>query len=124
MKPLKKRQAEFSDINNKKLSLFDKAADSIASWSGSWSFLTLHIIWFTLWLWLRIDINMLTMIVSLEAIILMTVLLMAQNRQAERDDIRDEADYQADVRSEKEIMELKKIVTEIRDNLKSDNKRK
>ncbi len=111
MKSIKKRLNEFSDSPSTTLSLFDKTADVVASWSGSWNFLMLHIIWFTLWLGLKIDINLLTMIVSLEAIILMTVLLMAQNRQAQKDNWRDEADYQADIRSEKEILELKKIVT-------------
>lgn len=123
MKSLKKRQAEFPNINNINSSLFDRATDRMASWFGSWNFLTLHMVWFIIWLWLKIDKNMLTMIISLEAIILMAVLLMAQNRQAERDDIRDEADYQADMRSEREIVELKKIVTEIRDNLQADKKR-
>jgi len=59
-----------------------------------------------------------TLIVSLEAIILMSILLMTQTRQAKKDDLRDEADYQADKNSELEINEIKKIVDEINRKLK------
>ncbi len=88
---------------------------------GSWLFLVLHVIWFLVWLAFDIDINMLTMIVSLEAIILMILLLMAQNKQNMRDDIRDEADLQADLRSAelseeilKEIKNLKRSIRELK----------
>jgi len=119
MKNIKKRLDEFADAEPTTLTLFDRTADRVASWSGSWNFLMLHIIWFTLWLGLKIDISLLTMIVSLEAIILMTILLMAQNRQAQKDNWRDEADYQADIRSEKEILELKKIVQSIHKDIRA-----
>ena len=51
--------------------------DSLNAWVGSWTFLIFHAIWFTLWLMWDLDINLLTMVVSLEAIILMILLLMA-----------------------------------------------
>lgn len=96
---------------------YDRLADWLAAWCGSWSFFILHIIWFAGWLYYKLDINMLTMIVSLEAIILMAILLMAQNRQAEKDDIRDEADYQADLKSEKHIREVKAMIRELEKKL-------
>ena len=80
---------------------------------GSWLFLVIHVIWFTIWLAYDLDINMLTMIVSLEAIVLMILLLMAQNRQALRDNVRDEMDLQADLRSVKmgeEILEHIEVI--------------
>ncbi|MBT7553582.1 DUF1003 domain-containing protein [bacterium] len=80
--------------------------DSMNSLVGSWLFLVIHVIWFTSWLAYDLEINMLTMIVSLEAIVLMILLLMAQNRQAIRDDIRDEMDLQADLRSAKLAEEI------------------
>lgn len=92
--------------------------DSMNSWVGSWAFLVIHMIWFIIWLAGNLDINMLTMIVSLEAIILMILLLMAQNRQSIRDDLRDEADYQADLRSlettEKVLRELRAIKRDLK----------
>lgn len=99
--------------------------DSMNAWVGSWTFLVIHTIWFIVWLAWEWDINMLTMIVSLEAIILMILLLMAQNRQSIRDDLRDEADYQADLQSvelaEKVLREVKSIkedIKELKDRIK------
>jgi len=90
--------------------------DSMNAWVGSWSFLVIHVVWFTLWLAEPWDINLLTMIVSLEAIILMILLLMAQNRQSMRDDLRDEADLQADLQA---VELLNKVVRDIH-SLKKD----
>ena len=91
--------------------------DSMNSWVGSWGFLVIHVVCFIIWLAWQWDINMLTMIVSLEAIILMILLLMAQNRLSIRDDLRDEADLQADLQSvglsEKVLREVKEIKREI-----------
>jgi uncharacterized membrane protein len=95
--------------------------DSMNSWVGSWAFLVVHILWFVIWLAWQWDINLLTMIVSLEAIVLMIILLMAQNRQSMRDDLRDEADLQADLQSveltNKVLKEVRLIKKEIK-NLK------
>lgn len=67
------------------------------------------------------------MIVSLEAIILMILLLMAQNRQSIKDDLRDEADLQADLESielEKQVLkEVKALRKELKE-LKELNKLK
>jgi len=68
------------------------AADLITAFAGSWPFVLLHVIWFTVWLLLRLDINLLTLIVSLEAIFLATFVLMSQNRQASKDERRDDTE--------------------------------
>jgi uncharacterized membrane protein len=64
--------------------------DTLASFVGSWLCVALHTVWFVLWFVLRLDTNLLTNIVSLEAIYLMFVLLMSQNRQGEKDHARDD----------------------------------
>jgi uncharacterized membrane protein len=69
-----------------------KAADAITSFVGSWLCVGLHATWFVLWLLLRLDINLLTLIVSLEAIFLTTFVMMSQNRQAQKDRIRDDTE--------------------------------
>ncbi|RJQ33567.1 DUF1003 domain-containing protein [Candidatus Parcubacteria bacterium] len=96
-----------------------KLIDSMNNLVGSWIFLVLHVIWFWIWLAGDFDINMLTMIVSLEAIILMILLLMAQNKLSLRDNARDEADFQADLgsleASENILKEIKQLKKEIRD---------
>ena len=92
-----------------------KLIDSISIIVGSWWFLVLHILWFGIWIILQSDISILIMIVSLEAIILMILLLMDQNRQVHRDDLRDEEDLRADLKSVdlgeeilKEVQDIKK----------------
>ena len=70
----------------------ERAADLIAAFVGSWPFVLLHVVWFTVWLLLRLDINLLTLIVSLEAIFLATFVLMSQNRQASKDERRDDTE--------------------------------
>jgi uncharacterized membrane protein len=58
----------------------DRIADGVTAFSGSMVFVYIHIAWFALWLILHSDINLLTMIVSLEAIFLATFVLISQNR--------------------------------------------
>ena len=75
--------------------LGDKITDTIASFVGSGYCVVLHTAWFALWFIFHLDINLLTNIVSLEAIFLCIVLLMSQNRQAAKDHLRD--DHEAEV---------------------------
>lgn len=63
----------------------DRIADRLTEFSGSWLFLILHAIWWTVWFGFALEINSLTLAVSLEAIVLSTVILMSQNRAAARD---------------------------------------
>lgn len=68
-------------------------ADKVTAFSGSWAFLLIHFVWFSLWIGLRVEpfpFGLLTMIVSLEAIILAALVLMSQNRQQDRDRARDD----------------------------------
>jgi len=61
----------------------NRIADRITAFSGSMRFVYLHVIWFALWIGLRVEpfpFGLLTMIVSLEAIFLSTFLLISQNR--------------------------------------------
>lgn len=101
-----------------RLKTTERAADLVAHWCGSWSFLIIHLIGFVLWFAFRLDFNFLTLVVSAEAILLMNILLMAQNRQSKKDDLRDEADYQADKHAAQGIDEIKKIVKDIQKKLK------
>lgn len=84
----------------KKKTVGDAAADLITTFVGSWQCIGLHTIWFSLWFLFRLDINLLTLIVSLEAIILCTIILMSQNRQSEKDRAKAELDLQIDTKAE------------------------
>src|SRR2546421_1843787 len=90
----------------------DRAADRITSFAGSLNFVYIHSVWFGVWILLNIGIlgaslkfdkfpfGLLTMIVSLEAIFLSTFVMVSQNRQAARADVRSELDFETNLRSE------------------------
>ena len=66
-------------------------------------------IWFALWIVLPVEefpFGLLTMIVSLEAILLSTFIMMSQNRASDRDRVQAQADYQTNLEAKREIEEL------------------
>jgi uncharacterized membrane protein len=96
---------------------FQRLADWISWFSGSMPFLGLNLLWFGIWIIVnsfdvgvpRFDpypFGLLTMIVSLEAIFLSIFVLISQNRQAEKDRVRANIDYQVNVKAELEVGEL------------------
>ena len=86
----------------------ERAADLITKFSGSMQFVYLHVVWFTVWIVLNVTIvrfdpypfGLLTLVVSLEAIFLSTFVLLSQNREAARQDLRSEIDFETNVLSE------------------------
>ncbi len=94
----------------------ERIADKIAAFVGSWPFVYIHVVWFGFWLLYPIEpfpYGLLAVIVSLEAIMLSTVLIMSQNREARRDRRRAEADYETDVGAKKEIEEVRELLARI-----------
>jgi uncharacterized membrane protein len=95
-----------------------RLADALAAFSGSLSFLFLHIVWFLSWVLINTGevpfvhpfdaypYGLLTMMVSLEAIFLSCFMLISQNRQASRDRIRSEVEYAANIRAGLEVTQL------------------
>jgi uncharacterized membrane protein len=89
----------------------ERIADKIAAFVGSWPFVYIHVVWFGFWMLYPVEpfpYGFLTMLVSLEAIMLSTFIIMSQNREAKRDRRRAEADYETDLASKKEIEEVHK----------------
>jgi CRP/FNR family cyclic AMP-dependent transcriptional regulator len=98
----------------------EKAADWIAAFSGSITFLMLHVVIFAVWILLNVNwlpgwkppmfdpfpFGLLTMVVSLEAIILSVFVLLSQNRQVAKDRIRGDIEYQVNLKAELEIAQL------------------
>ena len=86
-----------------------RAADSITRFSGTMTFVGLHIVWFGFWIiyntaashpFDKFPFGLLTLIVSLEAIFLSTFVLMSQNESARKDDKREHNDHLTDLWSE------------------------
>ena len=97
-----------------KLTVIERSADWIAWFSGSMPFLTLNSVWFLGWILVNsfnlgirqfdpYPFGLLTMIVSLEAIFLSIFVLISQNRQAEKDRVRSNIDYEVNVKAEMEV---------------------
>jgi uncharacterized membrane protein len=90
----------------------DSVTDAITSFAGSLSFVYIHVGWFALWVLVNVGLfgsglawddypfGLLTLIVSLEAIFLSTFVMISQNRQAARADVRSELDFETNLRSE------------------------
>lgn len=100
-------------------SIGDRIADFVADFVGSWPFVLLHVVWFSVWIVFQIEsfpFGLLTMIVSLEAIFLTTLVLMSENRQEQRDRTQAEADYETNLKAKEEIEELQERLARIEDD--------
>jgi uncharacterized membrane protein len=72
-------------------------------------FVYLHVVWFTLWIALRVEkfpFGLLTMLVSLEAIFLSTFVMISQNRADEKREALAEHQWQLVQEEEKQNQEL------------------
>lgn len=99
-------------------SIGDRFSDMVAASVGSWIFVFIHVFWFAIWILLPVETypyGMLTMVVSLEAIFLTTLVMMSQNREATRDRTQAEADYETNVKAKEEIEELQTRLARIED---------
>jgi uncharacterized membrane protein len=94
-----------------------RVADWIAAFSGSITFLLLHIVGFALWILLNVKLlpfgnfdpfpfGFLTLVVSLEAIILSVFVLLSQNRQVARDKVHGDIEYDVNLKAEMQIAHM------------------
>jgi uncharacterized membrane protein len=103
----------------------EKIADKLSEIAGGLTFLILNVLVFVAWIVINEDLvpgieafdpypfNLLTMAVSLEAIILSTIVLISQRRQDKIDDLRAEIDARIDIMAEEKIsktLELMKLL--------------
>ena len=112
-----------------KMSLSDKIADSITSFSGSMLYVLLHVLWFGGWIITNVGLipslkpydpfpfSLLTMIVSLEAIFLSSFVLISQNKQAQMADKRAKIDLQINMLDEQETTMILRMVQKIATHL-------
>jgi len=105
----------------KKSTWADKMSDCITDWCGSVQFAYIHIFMFGAWIAYNLlaqpfdpyPFGLLTMIVSLEAIMLSTFVLMSQRRAGNISDLRGELDYHVNIKSEKMIAEVKAMIADL-----------
>lgn len=107
---------------DKKRSFSEWIADKFSDIFGSMIFLVANVAFFTVWIVLNVNIipgiepfdpfpfGFLTMAVSLEAIILAILVLIAQNRAEKIAELRGEIDLQIDILAEEELTKLMHMV--------------
>ena len=95
-----------------KMSFGDRAADKVSEVAGSWTFVILFLIFLIGWIILNTVILttgneidpypfiLLNLLLSCIAAIQAPIIMMSQNRQAEKDSLRNQNDYRTDLKSE------------------------
>ena len=100
-------------------SLFERVTDAVIGVASSPTFIAVHLLWFTGWIWLNhissrsVDpypFSFLTLAVSLEAIVLTSFVLVSQNRMTQLADRRAHLDLQVNLLAEQELTAVLKVV--------------
>jgi len=107
----------------------ERIGDAIAVFSGSMPFFAGHVVGFIVWALVNCGaisgiqpfdpypFNFLTMVVSLEAVLLSTFVLMRQNWMSRRADRRDRLNLEVDLLAEKEVTKILQLLQKICDRL-------
>ena len=112
---------------SEQMTLGQKMADKVASFGGSWVFISIFacvmVIWILLNSFILIKLNssfdpypyiLLNLVLSMLAAIQAPIILMSQNRQAYKDRLNTEHDYEVDLKAELEIMALHEKVDSLK----------
>ncbi len=97
--------------------LADRAADIIAEFGGSWKFIVAAVLFFNAWVllntWLLAHGGfdpypylLLSTAINMLAVLQAPIILMSQNRQAHKDRLRSEIDYQINLKNELALNEI------------------
>lgn len=127
---MKKRKGFFKHPAGKpELTLGQKSADKVTVAVGSWYFIIGLFIFMAIWMtlntaliiqgiWDPYPFILLNFVLSCLAAVQAPIILMSQNRQAEKDRIRMEYDYNINRKAEKEIEEIQKTLNSMMRRLK------
>jgi len=127
-----RRRQFFKSFEAKSLrsrSLLTQLSDDLTEICGSTPFLIFHILLFTAWIALNINIipgtipfdpfpfGLLTMVVSLEAIFLAIFILVSQNRSAYVNTLREEVHLRVNLIAEEEITKVLEVLSDVRKHI-------
>jgi len=106
-----------------------RAADNLTKWAGSWTFIIAFLGFLLIWMlanvyawinsWDPYPFILLNLVLSTIAALQAPIILMSQNREAQRDRIRAEYDYRVNVKAEKEIEHIQKQLDRMENYLRS-----
>lgn len=106
----------------------DRLADKISEIAGSWAFIFLFVFFLVFWIVLNVKILkdgnqvdpypfiLLNLLLSCIAALQAPIIMMSQNRQAQKDSLRNQNDYRIDLKSELILEELHDKMEQILDN--------
>ncbi len=125
------KNSTWHQLHKESLTFGDRLADSIANGMGSWRFIIWQTIIVITWMalnvigfirhWDAYPFILLNLIFSTQAAYAAPVIMMSQNRQAQRDRIQAEEDFRTNTAAKKEIealqLQLNKIETDKLDKI-------
>ncbi len=110
------KKYSWHEEHTKQLNFWQKLSDNVANGMGSWTFIIIQtgivFLWMTLnivgWFyhWDSYPFILLNLLFSTQAAYAAPIIMMAQNRQSQRDRTHAEADYQTNLEAKKEIEAL------------------
>ena len=126
--PPRNNVAEIARLEREALherTLSDRASDVMTNIAGTGAFIWAHVVWFSVWIfWNRagqgfdpFPYSLLTTIVSLEAILLSTFVLINQRHQSRLAERRAHLDLQIDVLAEQEMTVVLRMLRRISEKL-------
>lgn len=110
-------------------SFFTRISDELNNSFGSTPFLIINVVWFFVWIVINLGLipdiepfdpfpfGLLTMALSIEAIILAIFILVSQNRQSYVSSLREELHLQVNLIAEEEVTKALEVLAEIRNHL-------
>ena len=122
----------YGQTPRRKYTLGMKASDRITKWGGSWKFITSFMAFIFIWMginlysafvWDVYPFILLNLVLSCLAAIQAPIILMSQNRSADRDRAKAERDYAVNRKSEREVELIKKDLDFIKKRLAEINAR-
>jgi len=126
----KEEKSPFRNLIRAKRTFGQKASDSLTKRMGSWTFIILFLIFLIAWIllntcwiifgqaWDKKPFIMLNLALSCLAAIQAPIILMSQNREAEKERLKLEYDYSVNRKAEREVEEIQKQLNRIERRLK------
>jgi uncharacterized membrane protein len=113
--------ADFDLSARRQRSRIESLTDRISAASSHPFFVLIHLLWFSVWVGLNVirpafdpfPFSLLTLVVSLEAIVLSGFLLMAQNLMTRQADRRAQLDLQINLLAEQELTAILKLLCQV-----------
>ncbi|TAK03484.1 DUF1003 domain-containing protein [bacterium] len=113
-----------NEVYEESLTFGERAADRLTQFGGSWTFIFIFALVLVVWMWINTSVLgkpfdpypyiLLNLVLSCLAAVQAPIIMMSQNRHAEKDRLQAENDYQVNLKAELEIQQLHEKLDELR----------